>query len=631
MSPRNPFSNARCCQRAPHQTIAPRPDTIDAGAGTTDCTAGPPRLPHMPCLDGLRALAVGAVLLYHAGVPGIPGGFLGVEVFFTLSGYLITSLLLAERAATGSIDLAGFWLRRARRLLPALFAVLAVTVGYAVLFLPDELAGLRGDAASGLLYANNWYQVFARRSYFESMGRPSLLQHLWSLSVEEQFYLLWPPAFCLLARLRRPFALVLVLAGGAASAFWMAALYRPDADPTRVYYGTDTRAAGILIGAALAWVIRPVSRSPAKRPDGANAAGLIALSALLACAVGLDESREFLYRGGFAVTALATAALIAATVLAPASWAASALAWPPLRWIGARSYGLYLWHYPVFMVTRPQLDVALDGPALLTVRLGLTLLLAACSYTWLELPVRNGAFAEFRRAWQAARGAERRLLAGCGSAVCLALAGVAVMWGVQLSKAKPAPPPPYLADLHAPTPPATNAIPPRMPPAEGVTAVGDSVMLGVRDPLLRMLGTNVWMDAEPGRQPRHVPAVLERLRAEGRLHPVVILHVGDNGVFTAATLGRIMAGLREARLVLVVNLKVPRSWEASNNAMLERELPRYPNAVRVDWHAAGAGRPELFWHDGLHLRPEGALVYADLLTRTLRDNPPQQAEAYARP
>ena len=224
-------------------------------------------MPYLPGLDGLRALAVVAVLLYHAGLPWIPGGFLGVEVFFVLSGYLITALLLTEWRRLGRVDLKAFWWRRARRLLPALYLVLIATLAYAVVFLPGEVAGLRGDVLAALGYVTNWYLVFGHESYFEAVGRPSLLKHLWSLAVEEQFYLFWPLVFWLgvsfgATRWRTRRLLFVALAGAAAAALLMANLYRPEVDPSRLYFGTDTRVTGLLVGAALAFVWTPWRAAP---------------------------------------------------------------------------------------------------------------------------------------------------------------------------------------------------------------------------------------------------------------------------------------------------------------------------------------------------------------------------------
>src|ERR671913_1335333 len=225
------------------------------------------RLSYSPGLDGLRALAVMAVLLYHADLGWIPGGFLGVEVFFVISGYLITALLLAEWRTEGSVDVKAFWMRRARRLLPALYVLLVATLAYAVVFLPGEVAGLRADVLAALGYVTNWYLVLGHESYFEAIGRPSLLKHLWSLAVEEQFYLLWPlvvafPLSVGARRWRQRRVLIVALTGAAASAVLMAALYRPEVDPSRLYFGTDTRATGLLVGAALAFAWAPWRAAP---------------------------------------------------------------------------------------------------------------------------------------------------------------------------------------------------------------------------------------------------------------------------------------------------------------------------------------------------------------------------------
>jgi peptidoglycan/LPS O-acetylase OafA/YrhL len=355
------------------------------------------RLPYLPGLDGLRALAVLAVMLYHADA-GPQGGFLGVETFFVLSGYLITALLLAEWRQDGRIDLLAFWKRRARRLLPALALLLVAVLLFAVIFLSREASALFGDTLASLGFVMNWRLVFSQQSYFDPLIRPSLLQHLWSLAVEEQFYLLWPLLFALGMRYLRPLALLCVVLGVAlASTLLMAALFQPDADPSRIYYGTDTRAAALLIGAALALRWTPWQEAePGSRPLAAalDIAGMLALLVLLSAYLWLDAYQPLLYQGGFAAVSLATALLIAATVY-PGSWLGAMLGIAPLRWLGLRSYSLYLWHWPVFMLTRPYLDVPLDGWALLGLRLALVCVLADLTYRLVELPVRRGLFGRF--------------------------------------------------------------------------------------------------------------------------------------------------------------------------------------------------------------------------------------------
>lgn len=369
-------------------------------------------MPYLPGLDGLRALAVIGVLLYHADL-NVSGGFLGVESFFVLSGFLITSLLLAEWRQRSGIDLTAFWLRRARRLLPALFLMLLGTLVLAGLLLRGETAGLRADMLAALSYVMNWHLVFSGQSYFDPLARPSLLQNLWSLAVEEQFYLLWPLLFTVGMRyLRRSGLLLATLGAAAASALLMASLYQPGADPSRLYFGTDTRASGLLLGAALAlgWTPRRASGST-RRGAGAllDLLGIVVLGGLIAAFIAWYDYQPLLYRGGFAMVAIGTAVVIVAATHPGARLLPALLEWRPLRWIGQRSYGIYLWYWPIFMFTRPYVDVPLGGWPLLALRLPIVIALAALSFRYVELPARRGAVGRLWRAlWAAYRPAAKR-------------------------------------------------------------------------------------------------------------------------------------------------------------------------------------------------------------------------------
>ena len=363
---------------------------------------------YMPGLDGLRAIAVIAVIAYHLDPDLIPGGLLGVGVFFTLSGYLITDLLLGQREATGSLKLGDFWMRRARRLLPALFLMLAVVVAWVTLLDRSQLTSLRGDVLAAVAYVSNWWNIVREASYFARFGPPPPLDHLWSLAVEEQFYLIWPWLLLLGLRfLPGRYTLALVtLAGAAVSAAAMAIIYQPGIDPTRVYEGTDTRAFGLLVGAALA-MVWPSRKLSAERItlrgrlilDGIGVAGLVVIVLLI---LRTSEYSPSLYKGGIVLLTVATTMTVAALVH-PASWLGVAVGWMPLRWIGVRSYGIYLWHYPIIVLTTPGMQQASLG--LQVMQVVATVAVAALSWQFFEEPIRRGAIG---RMWGQVRSTLRR-------------------------------------------------------------------------------------------------------------------------------------------------------------------------------------------------------------------------------
>lgn len=366
-------------------------------------------LTYQPALDGLRAFAVAAVMLYHLGFPRTPGGFLGVDLFFVISGFLITTLLLQERRSAGRISLRGFWLRRARRLLPAALLLLLGVSLYAWLVADvTELGRIRGDAFASLLYVQNWRLVWSGQSYFEAFSAPSPLRHLWSLAIEEQFYLVWPLVLAGLLRLvgRRRWAIAAVVAlATAASAAVMRSLHDPIADASRVYYGTDTRAHTLLAGVLLALAFDRAGRGTALRgraltarwSRSVDAAGITGLAFLLWAVAGVGDTDAWLYeRFGFLLVAVAAVGLVAASVQ-PRGVIRSLFAVPPLPWIGRLSYGLYLWHWPVYLVLTPQ-RVGWEGPTLDALRFATTFAIASASYHLVERPLRFGGWRAVRRA-----------------------------------------------------------------------------------------------------------------------------------------------------------------------------------------------------------------------------------------
>jgi len=350
-----------------------------------------PRLGYRPALDGLRALAVIAVLAYHGGLRRAPGGFLGVDVFFVLSGYLITALLLVEWDATGRLDLRRFWARRARRLLPALCVVVLAVMVPAVLAHGPGLAARRGDALATLGYVANWRFAFGDQSYFAAFSEASPLRHAWSLGIEEQWYLIWPLLLVGLLALSRGSRLrrvVAVLGLAAASAVLMAALFDPGADPSRVYYGTDTRVQGLLLGAGLALVVHRVAVG-ARLARALEAVGVAGLLVVAWAVVTVGDADAVLYQGGLAGVSLAAAAVVLAAVQPGSPVVGRALSVSPLRALGRISYGVYLWHWPLFLWLTPD-RTSLTGWPLWGLRVAATLAVASLSFRLIEAPIREG-------------------------------------------------------------------------------------------------------------------------------------------------------------------------------------------------------------------------------------------------
>ena len=619
---------------------------------------------YLPGLDGLRALAIFGVLLYHAGIDWLPGGFLGVDVFFVISGFLITSLILEEYDRSGRIDFKRFYLGRARRLLPAV-VVLLIAIGIAVLFVyQDALSVFRQDALATIFYVNNWWYVLVDQSYFESMGRPPLLKHLWSLSVEEQFYLIWPVVALLLVRSGgRPLVRRIALLLAVASTVWMAVIairngYPVDADPSRAYFGTDSHSMGLLVGAALATVWRP-GRLSTHIPRGTQAivtgTGIIALAAVIAFYLFVGEFTPWLYRGGFLALAFFTTVLIAA-VTHPASVLGPALGVGVLRYLGRRSYGIYLWHWPIFMVTRPGIDVPWSEPVAFAVRLALTLGVAELSYRLVEMPIRRGALG---RAWQAFRSGSKTGLRAMGTLVAAGL--VTVLAGTvaialvanpgtgrdavapdvaeAMGIADGGPLEVSIDDDDTPDEPATsaptgdldtastNSSEPTGPTLEEIRAengpvsvLGDSVVLGARDAITEaMPGAGV--DAEVSRMPGAFTGRVKKLNRRDKLANTVVIHPASNGVINEEILRKILDPLQDYEKVVVVNASVPRSWEKPNNRLINKITKDYPNVVVADWNAEADGKSDYFVSDGVHLTKQGAAAFAELI-RTSAQIPP---------
>jgi peptidoglycan/LPS O-acetylase OafA/YrhL len=611
-----------------------------------------PRFPsRITGLDGLRALAVVAVFAYHLDERAVPGGFLGVDVFFVLSGYLITSLLLDEWIHHGSVWLVGFWRRRARRLLPPLLLTL---VGVALLtpVLFDDVAGrVRGELWAALAQGSNWFEGAAGHSYFEAIGRPSPLRHLWSLGVEAQFYALWPlVAVVAVHRWGRKGVARAAVAGAALAFVAMALAFQPGHDPSWIYYGTEFRIGTLLVGAALA-VWWPAARLRAEIPRRAglvvDGAGAVALGGLVALVLGLDGTTAPAYRGGLVLAALLAAVLVAA-IVHPGAGVGRALSWRPLVYLGTRSYAIYLVHWPVITATRPGLDVDVHGWALLGLRIAITLVLAE--------GVTQLVAVGLRLSRQAGRVGTRRLVLGAAAVLVVALATSSVSTPSAspvffVSPTTTLPPAttttsastttttsttttvlattttvrPVTTTTHPPAPTTTQPTLPPAPPVGQIhaVAVGESVLVGAGGDVQRVLGPGTVVDAAIGRQPEDVLAALQSEKDAHHLDgiDVLVVQMGSNGLIEPEHLEQLQAIGAGIPKVVAVTVSVPRPWQDPNNQALRDAQARFPWRLRLaDWHTLVADHPELVGSDGVHATREGSRQYANLI-----------AEAVARP
>jgi peptidoglycan/LPS O-acetylase OafA/YrhL len=600
-------------------------------------------------LDGIRAIAVLLVMAFHL-LPGpVPGGFLGVDVFFVLSGFLITVLLLRERDATGRIQLGSFWTRRARRLLPALALLLLACCAAALALGGDRLLDLGRQVLGAATFSSNWLSVATGTSYF-SQCAPELFTNLWSLAVEEQFYLLWPLVVLLIAPVGKPaLRLWLLLAVSVASAVAMGMLYSPGSDPTRVYYGTDTHSFGLALGAALAvltgsWPAASLSWSRLARV-AAPALGWVAFAAVLALSLGMTEADPFTYRGGLALVSLLAAVTIAGSIT-PGSSLGNSLELRPLRWIGERSYGLYLWHWPVWVLLTDAL-AALTGPAEPWIVGGLaaalTFAAATISYRFIEQPIRSDGFGATLARWatpwrrgaraMATAAAAFALLLGLGTASTLALLndpGQSEL-ELQLAAAKIA-----IAERAAEAAAGNGAQDAAEPteapqPATGdrITALGDSVMLAASPQLYEQF-PGIIVDATVSRSMYVAPDLVQSYAETGQLREVLLLGLGTNGPIEWETLEQVRAIAGPDRDIVLVNVQAPRDWTPGVNETLAAFAGHYRNVELANWQAAIAPAIGELASDQIH--PGGPItggIYADATRDALQrlaERPPLRTE-----
>jgi peptidoglycan/LPS O-acetylase OafA/YrhL/lysophospholipase L1-like esterase len=642
------------------------------------------RVPFMPGLDGMRALAVVTVMIYHANSDWLKGGFLGVEVFFVISGYLITLLLISEHERDHGVDMKQFWIRRARRLLPALFVMLFALTLWTALFERSTLGKLRGDIVAALGYGSNWYQVYTGQGY-SAANDFAPLRHLWSLAVEEQFYLIWPIVMVLLLRVgSRGIANLSRWLFGTAVAITVivAILYhqgpigtnevtpeaywhvfgRNIAKADFLYLSTFTRAGGLLLGAAFAMIWRPMAimRGPMRERtvllDGFGAAGLAVLGLMMWSVgfVGSEGADPLLFRGGFFLSAIATLAVIAA-VSHPRTITSKALGIPALVWIGARSYGMYLYHWPIYQLIRNIAGKHMKFHEFV-IAIALTLVVTELSYRYIETPIRRGALGAWWKQTRRSRDPGRRkaVLAGAFVGTALAIFGVTSLATAELEQndvqvaidagaeftcdvlADPScsggttqdPTSSDPATESAPAPladPTQTAVDPTttiettttttIPVPIPMLALGDSVMKGAAPPVAD-LGFTV--DAVESRQFKDGVEVAEALKEQGRLGDVVLIHLGTNGTIGAESMQRMMTALADVPRVMILTNDVDKEWTQGNNQLLYDTEATYPNVQLVDWMGLNdACVDDCFASDGLHMNASGADFYANLINQFL--------------
>ena len=635
-------------------------------------------LRYLPGLDGLRAVAVIAVILYHANKSWVSGGFLGVEVFFVISGYLITMLLINESQENGKINFRAFWMRRARRLLPALWTLLIGVTTYCALFERDTLGNLRGDVVAAFVYGFNWFQIWVGTSYFSAFGFVPL-RHLWSLAVEEQFYLVWPVLIAVVLKVfgRRPLLLgTLFFTASIAVSIYVAKTFEPGASGSVLetpdhylalfghavskvdflFLGTLGRSGGLLIGSALAFWWKP-SMFNNDHPTSERFIvsvvgwlGVLGLGAMLwnfhdVVEGGVDGGTSGyapLFQGGFLLVGLASIAIIAAAVHPHTLLATRVLGNPVLVYVGQRSYGLYLFHWPIFQFYRQFAGKGLNVIEFVLL-FALALVVTEVSYRFIEMPVRSGglreAWGKFRHSRLDSDREKRQGIIAIGVVVAVVpifalvslataqvklddigqsladgesgVVNVMTSTTVAVSPITTVPSPTGGIDTVVPSPSTTTL--------DGqvieIIAIGDSVMLGAANVLTER---GITVDALKSRPFRQALEIGNYLKSVNRLGEIVIIHLGTNNYVDQKTLDEIMVPLADVDTVVFVTNHVPsKKWQDPNNVLLRAMPDQYGNVKILDWYTIAVAHPEYLYGDKIHLNPEGQAVYADLIMQAI--------------
>ncbi|GGI43087.1 acyltransferase family protein [Mammaliicoccus stepanovicii] len=575
-------------------------------------------------LDGLRAIAVIAIIIYHLNPKWLPGGFLGVDTFFIISGYLITSLLLNEYKINGQINLFNFWKKRIKRLLPAVIFMISTVLLYTLLFEHDIIKNVKQDALAAIFYVSNWWYIFHDVSYFDSF-KLMPLKHLWSLAIEEQFYIIWPLALTLLLskeKLKQKSLLYIFLLS-LISVILMMILAQPNADNSRVYFGTDTRLQTLLLGVTLAFLWPPFKlKSKINFPLrlSIEIIGLISFSLLLYFIFTVSSSDNWFYFGGIYIISIATLPALASSVH-PSTLFSKALGNPVLLWIGQRSYSLYLWHYPVITFINKHFVQGQTPFSFVVLEIILTILLAMFSYRFVEVPFRRNGLRMFLPNKNTLYSTVIRL------SICMILLGISVitLFGQFDYLQKPDHKPVQTAFKVTSDHKSHNSL---IEPVGKIDLdnkdakksndpaplfIGDSVMVDIGEELLQTYPDSV-IDGKVGRHLSDaIPLAKQKYKDYTKKDNRVVLELGTNGDFNSEDLNTLIKQFGNAKIYLV-NTHVPRDWEESVNKKLSEAAKKHKNVELINWQNVANGKSEYFAYDGVHLENSGIKALVNEIT-----------------
>ena len=573
---------------------------------------------HISSIDGLRAIAVTAVVLYHLGISWIPGGFLGVDLFFVISGYVITRLILDSINQSSALDLRAFYAARIRRIYPGFLFMVISTIIFIGVWAPEAIKRFLSDLPYALSGTINWALVARNQDYFETIGRPPLLQHTWSLAVELQFYLIWPIILLTILKYfgkKNIARIALIIAIISGTALFLVSLQLDQSNSAKVshiYFGTDTHSLGLFLGSALAvsWIPQNLSANITRRAqDVIDGIGVVGLLGLISIFLFIDESNASLYQIAFPLAGI-FGCLVIISLVHPASRFAPIISTAPFRWVGQRSYGIYIWHWVIFQVTRPSVDLSGETWALYLARVLLVLALADISLRWVEIPFRQGQVQTWFRGMKYRSSKERvrqqvTVLASIIAvlAVTSSISVSAINRSNQISQVINE----ELTDQ--------EDSPIDLGSTTGLWVTGDSVILGIRSKLENKEQISL-VNARVGRQAPELLAVMRVDQSSVPSSPV-IFNLGNNNALSEQTVVDIFEVIKNQPQIIVVNTAVPRPWRDANNAIISKVASRYANVKLVDWDRISKDRPELFAPDGVHLSPMGSDVYVDLVLSVL--------------